>query len=95
MLGEEIYRVLMADADFLSGQLSAPKFFKLSGECVMIVNVDGRQLYYTSCPECRKKVLEEEGGGFRCEACDKVHPECDYGYNFTARIGDFSNAFYV
>lgn len=95
MLGDEIYNDIMNDADFLGGQLPAVKYYKFAAECQRIIYESDRMLYYASCPDCRKKVNPEGEEGFRCENCNRVFSDCKYLYNFTARVGDFSNSFYV
>jgi hypothetical protein len=45
------------------------KFFKVSGYISRMMNDE--KMFYLSCPECRKKVIEETVG-YRCENCNKI-----------------------
>lgn len=45
------------------------KFFKISGYVSRMANDD--KMYYLSCPDCKKKVVEETVG-YRCENCNKI-----------------------
>lgn len=51
-------------------------------------------MYYLGCPECKKKVLEENAG-FRCENCNKVHATVNVNYSFSAKISDLSGNMFV
>ncbi|KAG1471769.1 hypothetical protein G6F56_001933 [Rhizopus delemar] len=42
---------------------------------------------YAGCPDCRKKLLQEENG-WRCEKCQKTHPSPDWKYILTMGIND-------
>ena len=53
----------------------------------MIFNDD--KILYLSCPECRKKVMQE-GRGWKCENCDKVHDTNLPTYMLSALISDVS-----
>jgi replication factor A1 len=53
-------------------------------------------LFYTACTECKKKVNPNENtAGWFCEKCQKVYPECNYTYNFSVQIGDYTSAVYA
>lgn len=43
-----------------------------------IVHVKPDNISYTACPNCQKKVIEQDDGSWRCEKCAKSYPECDY-----------------
>ena len=78
-------------------------------------NDGDRDLWYTACPDCRKKVNPSDGAvgaasshfehgrgsgggggqGWYCERCTKTFPDCNFTYNFSVRIGDFSNYVYT
>lgn len=45
------------------------KFFKISG-FVSHAKADDK-FFYLSCPECRRKVVDDLGG-YRCENCNKT-----------------------
>ena len=46
------------------------KFYKISGHVSKMVG-ETDKMYYLSCPECKRKVIEEPVG-FRCDHCDKT-----------------------
>jgi len=62
-----------------------PKYFKVFGSLQRIMS--DRPLYYLSCPECKKKVMEDRDV-VKCENCNKVFNEPNCSYNFTVRISD-------
>ena len=47
------------------------------------------KILYLSCPDCRKKVIEEDGN-WRCENCDKLHEKNLPTYMLSALISDVS-----
>ena len=47
------------------------------------------KIMYLSCPDCRKKVVEEDGH-WRCENCDKLHATNLPTYMLSAVISDVS-----
>ena len=47
------------------------------------------KILYLSCPDCRKKVIEEDGH-WRCETCDKLHSTNLPTYMLSALISDVS-----
>ena len=47
------------------------------------------KILYLSCPDCRKKVIEEDGN-WRCENCDKLHETNLPTYMLSALISDVS-----
>jgi replication factor A1 len=49
--------------------------------------------HYNACVECKKKVLNENGGWF-CEKCSKTYPTCNMVYNFNLKIEDFTGIQY-
>lgn len=51
-------------------------------------------MYYHACTVCKKKVLEDHAG-FRCENCQRTYPESNLNYNFSVRVGDYSDTMYV
>ena len=54
-------------------------------------------LYYTACPEegCNKKVVQEAGGQWRCEAMNRSFAECRRRYILRFKLADSSAAGYV
>lgn len=63
------------------------KFYKISGFVKMIFNDE--KILYLSCPDCRKKVIEEDGS-WRCENCNKLHSINLPTYMLSALISDVS-----
>jgi DNA-directed RNA polymerase subunit RPC12/RpoP len=53
---------------------------------------DNRAIFYIGCPDCKKKVLEEGAGKYRCENCNKIVLNCTTNYNFSARFSDFTGS---
>jgi replication factor A1 len=51
-------------------------------------------MYYYGCPDCKKKVLEENVG-YRCENCNKVHGNANLNYTYTAKVSDFTGSIFV
>ena len=70
-----------------SASKSHTRFYKISGYVKMIFNDD--KILYLSCPECRKKVIEEDGH-WRCENCDKLYSHNVPTYMLSALISDVS-----
>ena len=55
-----------------------------------------RPMFYPACPECKKKVIPDDSGrGWHCEKCQKVYEEPNWTYNFSVRVGDFTDDIYV
>ena len=56
------------------------------------------KVYYAACPDenCRRKVIEETTGTFRCENCNKSHDSCLPTFMLSAKIADqSSNSIFV
>jgi replication factor A1 len=56
--------------------------------------VNDEKMYYLSCPDCRKKVIDE-GTGWRCENCNKVQATNIPTYMLSAKISDPSGSVFV
>ena len=55
-----------------------------------------RPMFYSACPDCKKKVIPaDSGNGWHCEKCQKAYPEPNWTYNFSMRIGDFTDDVYI
>jgi len=54
-------------------------------------------LVYAACPQegCNKKVTEEGPHMFRCEKCGKVYDRCNFRYNLSVQISDFTSSMWV
>ncbi|KAI3623252.1 RFA1 [Malassezia furfur] len=59
-----------------------------------ILYIRPNNLYYTACPECNKKVIDE-GDGWRCEKCDRSFPAPVRRYIFSANIADYSGQIWI
>ena len=68
------------------------KFYKISGFVKIIFNDD--KIMYLSCPDCRKKVIEELGK-WKCEYCNKTHEQNLPTYMLSALINDVSGSVLV
>ena len=68
--------------------------FFLNGYVSMIKNDD--RIYYPACKNenCRRKVVEDNGG-YRCENCGKTSETYSPTYMIMARISDFTDSLYV
>lgn len=64
------------------------RFYKISGY-VKQVFYDERS-FYLSCPECRKKVIEQSFGMYKCDHCDKTFKTNVPTYMLSAVIADVS-----
>ena len=91
---------LLNDHNFMnSGDQGAASFFKINA-CMDSVMVNNRQPWYTACPDCKKKVMPVDNFGgsssmWSCERCSKTFPDCNYVYNFTMRLTDYSENLFV
>ena len=47
-------------------------------------------MIYLSCPVCRKKVIEDKPGFWRCESCNKTHNTNIPTYMISAVFADVS-----
>lgn len=95
-LVKEMKESLYKDDQMMSGQ-GQPQYFKLSGYIQRILYDDQRQMYFTGCPECKKKVSLEKERFYRCEFCNKIYPEQDVRvtYTISARFQDASDSLFV
>ena len=48
-----------------------------------------RKMFYLACPDCKKKVFDD-GRGYSCENCNKVHDTAVPTYNFGIAVADCS-----
>lgn len=51
-------------------------------------------MIYSSCPNCKKKVSEEDSG-WRCEKCERYYPLPENRYILMAKFSDCSDSIYV
>jgi len=71
---------------------SFTKFYKISGFVKTIFNDD--KIMYLSCPDCRKKVIEE-ASAWRCEHCSRTYNTNLPTYMLSALINDVSGSVMV
>lgn len=67
---------------------------KYSQFIATIVFVKEDNLFYNSCVECNKKVIEEDGH-FRCERCNKTFDTCNPRYLARLEVGDFTDQIWI
>ncbi len=88
---------LIEEVSFLRHSFSSnqnlTKFYKISGFVKLIFNDD--KIMYLSCPDCRKKVIEESDNKWKCEHCSKVHESNLPTYMLSALISDVSGSVMV
>lgn len=93
---DEMYKHVMADGEFLNGNIEGPRYYKCNGMITGINIQNGRTLFYNACVECKKKVNPaEQTAGWFCERCQKNFPDCNPTYNFSISIGDHTNGVYA
>ena len=68
------------------------KFFKISGFVSHARSDD--KYYYLSCPDCRRKVVDELEG-FRCENCNKSFSRSFPTYIMTVKFQDATGDMYI
>lgn len=61
-----------------------------------MAGVEGeRNLHYSACTACKKKVtLDHSNGSWFCEKCQKSYPTCNYTWNFSLKVEDFTGELY-
>lgn len=69
-------------------------YLRVQGYVMHISDQMDRQHYYLSCVTCKKKVIQESAG-YHCENCQKTYGDANPQYNFSAKIGDYSDAIYI
>ncbi|KAM3586834.1 Replication factor A protein 1 [Umbelopsis sp. WA50703] len=72
------------------------------GEKADFFNVRARVVYmksdncsYPACPECKKKLVEEGSGSWRCEKDQKSFPEPDYRYILSISLADATTQMFM
>ena len=56
-----------------------------------LIYTNQKPIFYESCPECKKKVLESGPYMWRCEKCCKSLNEIKLMYNFSVNVYDYSD----
>jgi len=59
-----------------------------------VLKIKEDNLFYNSCVDCNKKVIEEDGH-FRCERCNKTFDTCNIRYLTRMEVGDFSDTCWI
>ena len=97
----DIKASLMSDEPFMAGEPGEHKYFKVH---VDVLNIQARdRLWYTACPECKKKInpvagdrmSEFKGSSWYCERCSKHFDEPNLTYNFAMKVGDMTDVIYA
>ncbi|KAI3807410.1 hypothetical protein L1987_23337 [Smallanthus sonchifolius] len=65
-----------------------PVFYSVRA-CMSMIRSD-QAMYYQACKTCYKKVTEEIGSGYWCQACQKNEPDCSLRYILSAKFSDAS-----
>ena len=91
MLIQEMQQFCDSDEEIQSGK---PFYCAIYGELTWVFVQDSperRPMFYLACPTCKKKVIDD-GRGYHCEACNKVHEEARPTYNFGIKVQDCSGS---
>ena len=67
----EVNEILSISTEDLSEK---PIYFSARGT---IMHIKQENIAYPACPSCNKKVFEQHDG-WRCEKCDRSHPQPEY-----------------
>lgn len=59
-----------------------------------VVFVKEDALFYNSCIDCNKKVIDEDGV-FRCEKCNTTNENCNIRYLARFEVGDFTEMIWI
>ncbi|MFS7912131.1 putative replication factor A protein [Helianthus anomalus] len=57
--------------------------------CMSMIRSD-QAMYYQACKTCYKKVTEDAGSGYWCQACQKNESDCSLRYILSAKFSDAS-----
>ncbi|KAJ0604509.1 putative replication factor A protein [Helianthus annuus] len=57
--------------------------------CMSMIRSD-QAMYYQACKTCYKKVTEDVGSGYWCQACQKNESDCSLRYILSAKFSDAS-----
>ncbi|KAM0035685.1 putative replication factor A protein [Helianthus debilis subsp. tardiflorus] len=57
--------------------------------CMSMIRPD-QAMYYQACKTCYKKVTEDVGSGYWCQACQKNESDCSLRYILSAKFSDAS-----
>jgi len=86
--------IINEDHDFLNQTTPQVQYYKIQGTIKKFMA--DRPMFYSACPDCKKKVIPaDSGNGWHCEKCQKAYPEPNWTYNFSMRIGDFTDDVYI
>ncbi|XP_015754913.1 PREDICTED: replication protein A 70 kDa DNA-binding subunit-like [Acropora digitifera] len=88
-LGAGSYKTLLQVKSEQLGMGDKPDYFTAKATAVFFKKDN---CLYKACPspECNKKVIEEGDGTYRCEKCNKTHPDFKYRLILSANLADFS-----
>ncbi|CDH49356.1 replication factor-a protein 1 [Lichtheimia corymbifera JMRC:FSU:9682] len=85
-------RVTVADIKEKLGQGDAVDFFSVRATLAFIRQ---ENTSYPSCPECKKKLMQENDDSWRCEKCNKFYPQPQWRYILGATIEDSTASIFV
>jgi replication factor A1 len=71
--------------------------YLISGSIGFIRN-EPEHMFYTACKnvkKCKKKVLKDSLGLYRCESCAEEFEQCEFRYYLSMRLQDYSDALWV
>lgn len=69
-------------------------YYRVNGVINYIPYNEMRQIFYLSCVECKKKVMEEEHG-YQCYNCSKHYETAVPNWNFSIKLSDYSDAIWL
>jgi replication factor A1 len=75
------------------GHLEKPDWVSMKLSCFYIKS--DNEPWYTACAhgtDCKKKVIEDMEGNWRCEKCNVSEPKCTRRYVLTTQMGDHSGS---
>ena len=83
-------------ANYQEWNNNKPLYFLLNCELswIFVPETLDRKMFYLACPKCKKKVVDD-GRGYRCESCNKIHEEAVATYNFSLKVQDCSGNFAI
>ncbi|XP_068750637.1 replication protein A 70 kDa DNA-binding subunit-like [Montipora capricornis] len=88
-VGSGNYKTLLQVKSEQLGMGDKPDYFTAKATAVFFKKDN---CLYKACPsaDCNKKVIEEGDGTYRCEKCNKTHPDFKYRLILSANLADFS-----
>ena len=94
---ERVYRSF-AEIKMESETGEKEESYLISGCIGFIRKDDPSFMFYQSCgntEKCKKKVIKENNGLYRCESCQDNFERCDFKYILSIKMQDFSESLWV